>query len=52
MPDTPFRKIDPAFSAKDKVVLRFNKRDAQIARNWQDSAKHDRPIAGPSLAPL
>jgi len=52
MADTPVRKIDPTFSAKDKVVLRFNKRDAQIARNWQDSAKNAKPIDVPSLARL
>ncbi len=50
MPNTPVRTIDPIFSAKDKVVLRFNKRDAQIARNWQDAAKPAHPVDASILA--
>ncbi len=50
MPNTPVRTIDPIFSAKDKVVLRFNKHDAQIARNWQDAAKLEHPVDASGLA--
>ncbi len=49
MPNTPVRTIDPIFSAKDKVVLRFNKHDAQIARNWQDAAKPEHPFDASSM---
>ncbi len=52
MRNTPVRTIDPIFNAKDKVVLRFNKHDARIARGWQDSANNDKRVVGPSLAPL
>ena len=50
MPNTPVRTIDPIFSAKDKVVLRFNKHDAQIDRNWQDAAKPAHPVDASILA--
>jgi hypothetical protein len=49
MPNTPVRTIDPIFNAKDKVVLRFNKHDAQIARNWQDAAKPEHPFDASSM---